>query len=112
MGESDIEVIEGSARATMRLAIRRRQRLTEEAAHVSDLALSVAVQFTDHRTCFNEIGHRACHSCEDVVAAAEWIDREMDRAGVPGAARKLAHFKVEDYEPPYILQPLNDGDNK
>ena len=95
---NEVEIIEGSARATNRLAIRRRQRLTQETAHVSDLALSIAVQFTDHRMCFNEMGYGFCHGCADVVTAAEWTDREMDRAGVPKEARRIAEFKRSDYE--------------
>jgi hypothetical protein len=99
MSEREIEVVEGSARATTRLAIRRRQHLTEEAAAISDLALSIVVQFTDHRTCFiRDCDYDHCHSCEDVITAAQWIDREMDRAGVPVEARKIAGFRVEDYE--------------
>jgi hypothetical protein len=95
----EIEIIEGSARATTRLAIRRRQHLREETKPVSDLALSIAVEFTDHRTCFiRDCDYEACHGCEDVIAAALWIDREMDRAGVPAEARKIDTFRRDDYE--------------
>lgn len=63
MSESEIEVIEGSSRETVALAIRRRQLLAEEAVLISDLALNFGVQTADHR--------------------------EMDRAGVPLEARTL-----------------------
>lgn len=94
-----IQVIEGSARATTRLAIRRRQHLTEEVVSISDLALSIAVEFTEHRTCFvMDCDYNHCHSCDDVISAAQWIDREMDRAGVPATNRSIVEFKAMDYE--------------
>lgn len=88
---NEIEVIQGSARQTTALAIRRRQLLTEETAGISDLALHLAVQFTEHRTCFNEIGHGFCTGCEDIVIGGRWIDNEMDRAGIPREARGLPY---------------------
>lgn len=89
--KSDIEVIKGSARQTTALAIRRRQLLTEETATISDVALSIAVEFTDHRTCFADISHGFCSGCDDVVDAGLWVDKEMDRAGVPREARVLPY---------------------
>lgn len=94
----EIEIIEGSARQTNALAIRRRQRLQEETKDISDLALRLAVMFTDHRTCFNEIGHGFCHSCEDLVRSGIWIDAEMDRAGVPKNTRRLPYPVKEEHE--------------
>ncbi len=99
---SEIEIIQGSARATTRLAIRRRQHLTEEAAGISDLALSIAVEFTEHRTCFRDCGYDHCHSCDDIIEAAQWIDKEMDRAGVSANARRITQFRTEDYEARYL----------
>lgn len=91
--EQGIEVIADSARQTTALAIRRRQRLAEETVDISDLALSIAVEFTEHRTCFADMGYGRgfCTGCEDIVAAGEWADKEMDRAGVPRAARTLPY---------------------
>ena len=86
-----IEVIEGSARQTVALAIRRRQLLSDETKMISDLALRIAVAFTDHRTCFKEIGHGGCYSCDDIVLHGTWVDREMDRAGVPRESRSLPY---------------------
>lgn len=96
---SEIEIIEGSARRTTALAIRRRQQLQEETASISDLALRIAVAFTEHRTCFNEVGHGGgCYSCDDIVSGATWIDAEMDRAGVPREARSLPYPTREEHE--------------
>lgn len=92
----EIEIIEGSARCTTALAIRRRQLLSEETRDISDLALRLAVAFTGHRTCFNEMG--ACHSCEDIVQNGTWVDAEMDRAGVPREARKLPYPTRQEHE--------------
>lgn len=86
---AEIEIIKGSARQTAALAIRRRQLLTEETTGISDLALRIAVAFTEHRTCFRELGYNHCAGCDDVVIAAIWTDNEMDRAGVPKEARSL-----------------------
>lgn len=97
----EIEEIEGSARMTTALAIRRRQLLTEETKSISDLALRFAVAFTDHRTCFNDMGHGGgCHSCEDIVSNGAWVDAEMDRAGVPRESRKLPYPTRQEHEPP------------
>lgn len=96
----EIEQIEGSARQTRALAIRRRQVLTEETKPISDLALRIAVAFTEHRTCFNEFSDMGRHGCEDVVQGATWIDTEMDRAGVPREARKLPYPTRQEHEIP------------
>lgn len=99
MSNSEIEIIEGSARRTTALAIRRRQHLATQTMEVSDLALRLAVQFTEHRTCFiRDCHYDACWSCDDVVTAAKWIDSEMDRAGVPRESRKLAYPTREEHE--------------
>lgn len=97
-GNPEIEVIEGSARQTVALAIRRRQMLATETKDISDLALRIAVAFTDHRTCFNEIGHSFCHSCEDIVSGGKWIDLEMTRAGVPRELRTLTYPTRQEHE--------------
>ena len=97
-GNPEIEVIEGSARRTVALAIRRRQMLRDETTAISDLALRFAVAFTDHRTCFNEMGHGFCHSCEDIVNGGKWIDVEMDRAGIPKESRKLPYPTRQEHE--------------
>lgn len=99
MANPEIEIIEGSARATTALAIRRRQYLTTETVGVSDLALRLAVRYTEHRTCFIRDCHRhACCSCEDIVISAKEIDLEMDRAGVPRESRKLPYPTREEHE--------------
>lgn len=46
----EIEIIDGSARATTALAIRRRQHLATETVGISDSALRLAVRYTEHRT--------------------------------------------------------------
>lgn len=95
----EIEVIDGSARATTALAIRRRQHLTTETAGVSDLALRLAVRYTEHRTCFiRDCHYDVCWSCEDIVSSAREIDSEMDRAGVPRETRKLPYPTREECE--------------
>jgi hypothetical protein len=92
MNASSIENIPGSARQTTALAIRRRQHLTEESQGLSDLALTIAVQFTEHRTCFRlDCEYGFCTGCDDVIDAARWIDSEMDRAGVPHGCRSLPY---------------------
>jgi hypothetical protein len=98
MSQNEIEVIEGSARWTTALAIRRRQMLQEETKAISDLALRIAVAFTGHRTCFNESGYMGCTGCEDVVRNGTWIDAEMDRAGIPREARKLPWPTRQEHE--------------
>lgn len=95
---TEIEVIEGSARQTVELAIRRRQILAEETKEISDLALRIAVAVTGHRTCFNEMGHGFCTGCEDIVNNGIWIDSEMDRAGVPRETRTLPYPTREEHE--------------
>lgn len=94
----EIEIIEGSARQTTELAIRRRQLLAEETKEISDLALRIAVALTPHRTCFNEMGHGFCSGCEDVWRCGQWIDKEMDRASVAKEARKLPWPTREEHE--------------
>lgn len=94
----EIEVIEGSARSTVALAIRRRQMLQEETKSISDLALRIAVAFTEHRTCFNEFGYMGCTGCEDIAQNGTWIDAEMDRAGVTRDARKLPYPTRQEHE--------------
>lgn len=88
---SEIEIIAGSARETVALAIRRRQLLAEESVLVSDLALHFSVEVAEHRTCFRyDCDRDHCTGCEDVIEWAKWFDSEMDQAGVPVAARTLA----------------------
>lgn len=90
---SNIEVVEGSARETVALAIRRRQLLAEESLLISDLALDFAVKVADHRTCFRyDCNYDHCTGCDDVIQWGKWFDAEMDRAGVPLAARNLSHI--------------------
>ena len=93
----EIEEIEGSARQTVALAIRRRQLLAEDTAMISDLALHFGVQSAEHRTCFRYCcGYDFCDGCDDVISWGKWFDKEMDRAGVSLEARTL----------PY---PVNEG---
>lgn len=94
---SEIEIIAGSARETVALAIRRRQLLAEESVLISDLALHFGVEAAEHRTCFRHDCHmNHCTGCEDVIERAKWFDSEMDRAGVPVTARTLARAAKRD----------------
>lgn len=95
----EIEVIQGSARRTTALAIRRRQLLTEETKPISDLALRIAVAFTEHRTCFNEFSE-GCYGCESIVRNGFWVDAEMDRTGIPREARILPYPTRAEHDSP------------
>ena len=95
--EFDPDVVEGSARQTTANFIKSRRYLQNELAAFSDVAISLAVEVADHRTCFRrDCGYEFCSGCDDVIAWAKEIDERIKGQFISAAAHQARTLDLID----------------